>query len=69
MGAASWGVYHLLYKISAKNAVSLIVAMIVAVVVYAVMMLLLHGLTEKEILRFPKGELLVQLAKKAHLLK
>jgi stage V sporulation protein B len=69
MGAAAWGVYHLLYKISTKNAVSLIVAMVVAVVVYAVMMLLLHGLTEKEILRFPKGELLVRLAKKAHLLK
>jgi stage V sporulation protein B len=69
MGAAAWGVYHLLYKISAKNALSLIVAMVVAVVVYAVMMLLLHGLTEKEILRFPKGELLVRLAKKAHLLK
>jgi stage V sporulation protein B len=69
MGAASWGVYHLLYKISSKNAVSLIAAMVAAVVVYAVMLLLLHGLTEKEILRFPKGDLLVRLAKKAHLLK
>jgi stage V sporulation protein B len=69
MGAASWGVYHLLYKISSKNAVSLIAAMVAAVVVYAVMLLLLHGLTEKEIRRFPKGDLLVRLAKKAHLLK
>jgi stage V sporulation protein B len=69
MGVAAWLVYHLLYKICAKNAVSLIAAMLIAVVVYAVMLLLLHGLTESEIRRFPKGDLLVRLAKKVHLLK
>jgi stage V sporulation protein B len=69
MGGAAWGVYALLYKICSKNAVALIAAMIAAVIVYAVMLLLLHGLSENEIRRFPKGDMLVNIAKRMHLLK
>ena len=35
----------------------------------AVVLLLLHGLTEEEIKKFPKGTLIVRVAKKLHLLK
>jgi stage V sporulation protein B len=69
MGVAAWFIYFLLYKICAKNAVSLIIAIVFAVVIYAVLMLLLHGLTENELRRFPKGDMLVRLAKKVHLMK
>jgi stage V sporulation protein B len=69
MGVAAWFIYFLLYKICTKNAVSLIVAIVFAVVIYAVLMLLLHGLTENELRRFPKGDMLVRLAKRVHLMK
>ena len=44
-------------------------AILAAVIVYAVVLLLLHGLTEEEIKKFPKGTLIVRVAKKIHLLK
>ena len=44
-------------------------AILAAVIVYAVVLLLLHGLTEEEIKKFPKGTLIVRVAKKLHLLK
>lgn len=69
MGGASFGIYRLLYLISSNNTISVIIAMIVAVVVYAVTILLLKGVTENELRRFPKGSSLLLLAKKVHLLK
>jgi stage V sporulation protein B len=69
MGVAAWFIYFLLYKICASNAISLVVAIVFAVVIYAVLMLLLHGLTENELRRFPKGDMLVRLAKRVHLMK
>ncbi len=69
MGVAAWAVYKGLFALCAKNTVALLVAMVVAVIVYAVMLLLLHGLTESEIRRFPKGETIVRIAKKVHLLR
>jgi stage V sporulation protein B len=69
MGVAAWFIYFLLYKVSASNAISLVVAIVFAVVIYAVLMLLLHGLTENELRRFPKGDALVRLAKRVHLMK
>ena len=51
------------------NAVSAMLAILAAVIVYAVVLLLLHGLTEEEIKKFPKGTLIVRVAKKIHLLK
>jgi stage V sporulation protein B len=69
MGVAAWLIYFLLYKVSKSNAISLVVAIVFAIVIYAVLMLLLHGLTENELRRFPKGDALVRLAKRVHLLK
>jgi len=46
-----------------------IVAIIAGVLVYAALLLLMKGLTEQEILRFPKGRSIVALAKKLHLLR
>lgn len=45
-----------------------LVSIIAGVLVYAILLLLLHGLSEEEILRFPKGDLLVRLARRLHLL-
>lgn len=68
MGAASWGIYAILMALIKINTIATLLSICVAVVVYAVLLLLLKGLDEKEIRRFPKGDLLVRLAKRMHLL-
>lgn len=69
MGVMAYGAYALVYWISKNNLVSIIIAILLAVVVYAVALLLLKGLSEEDIRKFPKGHLLVEGAKKLHLLK
>lgn len=46
-----------------------VIAICVAVAVYAVAMVVMGGITEAELLTFPKGGLLVKIFKKVHLLK
>ncbi len=69
MGIITYIVYHGSYAVLKINAVSAMLAILAAVIVYAVVLLLLHGLTEEEIKKFPKGTLIVRVAKKLHLLK
>ena len=69
MGVIAFGVYTLCFMISNNNLISIIISIIFAVIVYAVALLLLKGLTEEEIRKFPKGHLLVLAAKKLRLLK
>lgn len=69
MGALTYFTYHGVHAVIHSNTFCTFFAMIVAVVVYGVSMLLLKGIGEAELLRFPKGRMLVQLAKKCRLLK
>lgn len=69
MGVITYFVYKFMFSLTDMNVVSIVLAILVAVLVYAVTLLLLKGLTEEEIRKFPKGHLLVKLAKKCHLLK
>ena len=69
MGVAVFGSYRLLELLSGYNAVATIVSIIVGVAVYAVALLLMKGLTEEDLKRFPKGYLLVNIAKKLRLMK
>ena len=68
MGAAVWGAYKLTLYLFRVNALATIISILVGACVYAVVLLLLHGMTEEEIRKFPKGYLLVRIAKKMHLL-
>ncbi len=68
MGAAAYGVYGGLFYLLRSMRLALIPAVIVGVIVYAVSLLLLKGITEEEIRTFPKGHLLVKIAKKMKLL-
>ena len=68
MGVITFFVYKGLFALTKIVAISLIVSIIVAVIVYAVMLLLLKGLTEEEIRKFPKGALIIKIARKVHLL-
>jgi stage V sporulation protein B len=69
MGVFAYIFYQAMYMLTKSNTVSLFVAIIFAIIIYAVALLLLKGLSEQDILKFPKGRMLVHLAKKMHLLK
>lgn len=69
MGAAAWAVYEGIYMLTESMRISLIPAVIVGVVVYFVAMILMRGLTEQELRGFPKGYLLVKIAKKCRLMR
>ena len=68
MGIICYLVYHGLYAVTSQIYIAFLAAFVIAVFVYAVSLLLLKGLTEDEIRHFPKGDRLVKIAKKFHLL-
>ena len=68
MGAAAFGIHIGLMAVVKSNTVSTLAACAAAVVVYGISLLLLKGLKEEEILGFPKGYLVVKIAKKLHLM-
>ena len=69
MGAAAYGSYQLFYSLVNNNLASLVISILIAMFTYAIVLLLLKGLSEEDMYRFPKGDLLVSIAKKLHLLK
>lgn len=69
MGVIVFGAYELFIYIFRINMVATILSVILGAVIYMVLMLLLKGLTEEEIMKFPKGYAIVRLAQKMHLLK
>lgn len=68
MGAMAWAVYQMFYLMTSSMRISVIPAIVVAAMVYFVMLILLRGITEVELQKFPKGMLLVRIAKKCKLM-
>ena len=68
MGIVAWLAYLLFHLITKSNAFSCLIAIVVAVVVYFIAIIMLHIVDEQTLYKFPKGGLLVRLAKKFHLL-
>lgn len=68
MGVAALAVYTLCNLVMSQN-IAVIIALIVAVAVYGISLLKLGGLSEEEILALPKGNTLLSLFQKLHLLK
>ena len=69
MGAFARAVYEGLLLLTKSPKISVVVAILLGACVYFVMLLLLRGVTEEELRGFPKGHLLVKVAKKTRLLK
>ncbi|MCH5248625.1 MAG: polysaccharide biosynthesis protein [Lachnospiraceae bacterium] len=69
MGVAAFASYNAIYYFIRMNRISLLVAMGIAGVIYFVMIIELGVVNEAELKTLPKGELLVRVAKKVHLLK
>ena len=66
---AAWAIYEGLYMVTKSMRISVIPAIVIAAVVYFVMLILMRGITEQELRSFPKGYLLVKVAKKCRLLR
>ncbi len=69
MGVITFLINLLIYTVSKSYTLSCVVSIVVAVVVYFVTLLLFKGVDESDLLRFPKGTLLVKIAKKTKLLR
>lgn len=69
MGASAWAVYEGIFLMTDSMRLSVIPAVLVAACVYFAMLIGMRGITEQELRGFPKGYLLVKLAKKCHLMK
>lgn len=69
MGAAAYGVYTGVYYLIGLNRISVMMALGVAVFLYFVLIIRMGAVNEVELKAFPKGAMLVHLAKKMHLLK
>jgi len=64
MGIVAFGLYHLLYILIRSNAVCLVIAILVAVIVYIGLYLMIGKIPEEQLLKLPKGRLLLKIAKK-----
>lgn len=69
MGAAAFGVYFGLYLLTKINVIALAVAVGIAIVVYFVFVIRLGAVSEEELKSMPKGTMLLQIARKCHILK
>lgn len=76
MGTVSYGVYWCLkilfinagYGEKASNGISVIFAIIIAIITYFVVLIKIKGVNEEILKSFPKGEIVVGICKKIHLL-
>ena len=69
MGAAVWALYEGLLLLTKSPRISVVIAIPLGACIYFMMLLLFRGVTEQELRSFPKGYLLVKLAKKMRLLR
>lgn len=68
MGAVAWAVYEGLLLLTSSPKISVIPAILIGAALYFALLLLFRGVSEEELRRFPKGHLLVRMAKKCRLL-
>ncbi|MCI5823283.1 MAG: polysaccharide biosynthesis protein [Lachnospiraceae bacterium] len=68
MGIIVFISYEGIHKVLGSNTIAVLFSILLGMIVYFVVLLLMKGLTEEELVRFPKGNLLVCIAKKCRLL-
>lgn len=69
MGGVAWATYESFLMLTSSPKISVVIAILLAICVYFIMLLLFRGITEEELRGFPKGYLLVGIAKKCRLMK
>ena len=68
MGIITWASYTAIYYITSNNILGLAISVIASCSVYFIVMIKLQGVTEQDLRSFPKGGVLIRLAKKFKLL-
>ena len=68
MGGVTFFTYKGLIYVTHSNLLSTMIAILIAIVVYAAIMILTRGITEDELYMFPKGDKIVRLLDRFHLL-
>lgn len=68
MGFAVYGAYKLSMNFLEQKIISCVIAIAIGVIIYLIVLLLLRVVDENDVRSFPKGELLIRLFKKLHLL-
>lgn len=69
MGAFSWAVYEGLLLLTKSPKISVLPAILLGACVYFLLLILFRGVSEEELRGFPKGYLLVRLARKCRLMR
>ena len=69
MGAVAWAVYEGFLLMTKSPRISVIPTVLIGAAAYFALLILFRGVTEAELRGFPKGHLLVRLAKKCRLMK
>lgn len=69
MGAAAFGIYQGTFYLIKLNRICVVIAIGIAAVIYFVLIMKFGAVNEAELRAFPKGAMLVRIAKKMHLLK
>ena len=69
MGAVAWAVHEGFLLMTKSPRISVIPAVLIGAAAYFALLILFRGVTETELRGFPKGHLLVRLAKKCRLMK
>lgn len=68
MGAAAYFTYLGMHNLTGSNTASAITAILSAIILYLLMLVFLKGIDEDELIHLPKGERIIRLLKKLHLL-
>ena len=68
MGAVCFFVYQAFLLFTSSRILAFLFAFLNAHIIYVVAMVLLRGVTEEELLNMPKGQMIVRILKKVHLL-
>ncbi|MBQ8982266.1 MAG: polysaccharide biosynthesis protein [Lachnospiraceae bacterium] len=68
MGAVCFFVYQAFLLFTSSRILAFLFAFLNALIIYVVAMVLLRGVTEEELLNMPKGQMIVRILKKVHLL-
>lgn len=69
MGVVVWLTYFLLDKAFHNNIVGTIMGILVGIISYFVFLVLFRGMNERDMRSFPKGDLMIRIAKKMHLMR
>ena len=69
MGLCARGVYMGMQMLIESNVICLMPSIIVAVIVYAIVILKIGAVGKEQLLSFPKGKMIAEIAERCHLLK